>query len=249
MAELAAEPADPARRTAVLEHLLTGRLLAALGKPAAGVEPVEGVEPDQLHLLAIPRDDAQPTVLCFTDDEAFGRLLPPGPRAVVPLPALWAWLAELGLPSATVNAGGPVAVTLHAAELAALAEGRLPEPGEGGPEARDVLFAPPAPVPPGLDAAVTAAAEPHPEVLAAYVLEAATDGQRRLVAALRLTPGLPDERATGVVAGIAAELAAAGASAVATTPWEAELIAASHLRPAFERPLEPPRPTPPSSRA
>ena len=201
---LAAEPAEPARRTAVLELLLSG------------------------SLLAIAVEDGEPTILCFTDEEAFGRMPAPAPPAAVRLPELWASLAALGLTSATINPGGPVTVTLHEGELAALAEGRVAQDGDAR-----VLFVPVEPVPEA-GAAAAAAVQPHPEILAAYLLEAAPgDGERRLVAALRLAPGLTEEHAARVVAAVAAGLT--GASVVAASAWEAELIAGSQVEPVFAR--------------
>jgi hypothetical protein len=201
LAALAAEPGDAEARAALFAGLLTGTLLEALS------------------------EDAVPTGLLFTGDEPLAGLGATGPKAVVRLPEYWRFLAEQGVTSCTIDAAGPVAGVLDAADLAALAEGRAPDHG--------VLVAPHAPVPPEVTEAVAAAGE-HPAVRAAYVLEGrGSPGTRLLVAALELEPGAAVEQVwpDPVTAGDGWRL-----SAIAVAAWEVGLIRAAGVEPAFYRP-------------
>lgn len=228
LAALAVAPGDERARSAVFGELLTDRLLVPLGLPDPGAEQPASVTPGELHMMAMPRDDAEPTALCFSGAAPARRLGIHGPAAMVRLPDFWGFLLERGLRSATIDAGGPVAVTLAEGELAALAEGRVPVAADtGAGAARLALGRPRAPVPPAVADAVAAIAA-APEVLAAYVLEG--DGwpdARHLVAALELPPEA-DADAVLAAAWAALEPHAVGdgwrLSATPLEPWEAELI-------------------------
>ena len=240
LAALAAEPGDEAAREAVFAGLLDGRLLAPLAEPDPDVEQPEGVVAGELHLVAMPRDDAVPTVLCFTGEEPLARLGASGPKAVVRLPEFWGFVVERGVPSCTIDFGGPVAAVLEAHELAALAEGRVPDaPAADAPSL--VLVAPVAPVPDALADAVAAIAG-RPGVRAAYVLEGqAFADARHLVAGLDLES--PDALSE---VWAALEHVATGdgwrLSAAALAPWELDLIRAAGVEAAVPRRREPPSP-------
>jgi hypothetical protein len=240
LAILAAEPGDEAARAAVFDGLLRGRLLAPLAEPDPDVEQPVGVVPGELHLVAVPRDDAQPTVLCFTGSEPLARLGASGPKAVVRLPEFWQFVVERGVTSCTIDFGGPVAAVLDEGELAALAEGRVPD-ASAGETARLVLVAPVAPVPDAVADAVADVAR-RAGVRSAYVLEgqAFTDA-RHLVAGLDLESpeALPD-----VWAGLEPVATGDGwrLSAAALAPWELSLIRAAGVEAAAPRCPEPPSP-------
>lgn len=239
LAALAAEPGDEAARTAVFDGLLHGRLLAPVAEPDPEAEQPVGVVAGELHLVALPRDDALPTVLCFTGEEPLARLGATGPKAVVRLPEFWRFVVGCHVQSCTIDFGGPVAAVLEAEELAALADGRVPEATAANP-ARLVLVAPVAPVP---DAVLDAVAEVagHPEVCAAYVLEgqALADGARHLVAGLDLESpeALPElwDAAAPAATGDGWRL-----SAAALAPWELDLIRGTGLEAVAPRHREPP---------
>jgi SseB protein N-terminal domain len=212
--------------TGVFEALLHGRLLVAVGRPDPDAEQPPSVVAGELHVLAMPRDDAEPTALCFTDRAAAEALGLTGPFAIVRLPGLWSFLVGAGMRSATLNAAGPVAATLDAHELAALAEGRVPDERDLPPE-RMTLRAP-SQVPPRVEAALAEAARAQEPVTAAYLLQAGDE----LVAGLKLEPGTPDADAARALESVATDELAATVLA----DWEVRLIAAAGVRPAFERP-------------
>ena len=243
LAALAAAPDDAGARAAVFRELLTGRLLAPLAEADPEAEQPAGVAPGELHMVAMPRDDGVPTALLFTSNSTVRRLGFTGQAAITRLPELWAFLFETGMRSATVDAGGPVAVTLADGDLAALAEGRAPT-SDDATAPRAALALPRAPVPSAVAAAVATLAADR-DVHAAYLLEgAAWPDARNLFAAIEPAPGaVPEEVLARAWTALAEQAAGDGwrLSATVLDPWEADLIrAASAAEGPARRRREPP---------
>ncbi len=183
----------------VYRHLLDGPLLVAMA--AAPTEPDSSDGGPRVNLLTAPTAGGVQAVLAFSHPGAFRSWGLGDTFAVAPGAEIIALIVAKGLSALSLNAAGPVAATLEAWELAALADDRLPtgdderrwaaEAAEAA-EAADVtaqrvVSAPLAPVDEGFLQPLREALAEHDDVSTAYLFEADRIGLRRqLMVALDL---------------------------------------------------------------
>jgi len=183
----------------VYRHLLDGPLLVAIAAPPT--EPASSDGGPRVNLLTVPTAGGAQAVLAFSHAGAFRSWGLSDAFAVAPGNEIIALLVAKGLSALSLNAAGPVAVTLEAWELAALAYGRLPTADDERRWAADtaeaaevadvtaqrVVSAPLAPVDEGFLHPLREALADHNDVIMAYLFESDRIGlHRQLVVALDL---------------------------------------------------------------
>lgn len=194
---LAEAPSAQARES-VWRCLLEGELLCALAGPVQAREPAMDetapVEP-AVDFLSAPDSKGTPSLLAFTDVDAFRRFGLSDTFAIASAVELIAFAAAKGIASLTLDAAGPVGVTLEEWELAALAERRLPTSEDEArfPRPRSTIremqvAAPVLPVEEHLLTTLRGALADDERVEAAYLFDAKREGLRRkLVVGLDVT--------------------------------------------------------------
>lgn len=177
----------------MFERLLDGTLLVAF---------------DGDEIMALARADAPPALMAFTGPDSLALWGPVTRAKPVASSELMAFAAAGGFRRLIVDPAGPVTAELSRLEIEALAEGRIPAPGDSLAEDRgEVVELGPllARVADDFVAGLRQALEAAPGVAAAYLFEAAPlDGARRLVIGLELDDPAAEVR---LVDGMRAELA------------------------------------------
>lgn len=180
----------------VYRHLLDGPLLVAIAAPPTESDSSAGGP--RVNLLTVPTAGGALAVLAFSHPGAFRSWGLSDAFAVAPGNEIIALVVAKGLSALSLNAAGPVAVTLEAWELAALAYGRLPTADDERRWAADtaeaaevaaqpVVSAPLTPIDEGFLQPLREALADHSDVIMAYLFESDRIGlHRQLVVALDL---------------------------------------------------------------
>lgn len=169
---------SPEARSAVYAALLEAEVLVALDPDADAAGPAVLVERDA---------PGGPALLLFSRPETLALWGGSDVSARGGARELLAGAVAQGLERVIVDRAGPVAVTLSSWEVRRLAAGETPGPDAGSHLDEHLAIAVPGEPLGELPAALARALEPHPETLAAAVLEAdPVRGRRHLLVAIRL---------------------------------------------------------------
>lgn len=192
----------------------------------------------ELTLLATPQSDGSPALLAFTDQDALDLWRTQANFVTARAPGLARYALESGPGALTINAAGPVSVTLGERELRPLAAGGVPlsPPQEGHVRLRGTSIV----APDGLVAAIDAELGDRGSVVAAYLLEPHSEEPRRTIIGLVVDEGAPTGTVPAIVDALTEALAPIasadrGLGVVALSPESAAALRRGGVEPIFER--------------